>query len=35
VVRGKSLAETGLLNQDGQLFDVNEVKEFLQRLLSL
>lgn len=35
VVRGKSLAETGLLNQDGQLFDVNEAKEFLQRLLSL
>lgn len=35
VVRGKSLAETGLLNQDGQLFDVNEVKEFLHRLLSL
>lgn len=35
VVRGKSLAETGLLKQDGQLFDVNEAKKFLQRLLSL
>lgn len=35
VVRGKSLAETGLLRTDGELFDVNEVKEFLQRLLSL
>ena len=35
VVRGKSLAETGLLRTDGQLFDVNEAKEFLQRLLSL
>lgn len=35
VVRGKSLVETGLLNQDGQLFDVDEAKEFLQRLLSL
>lgn len=35
VVRGKSLAETGLLRTDGQLFDVDEAKEFLQRLLTL
>lgn len=35
VVRGKSLAETGLLKQDGEFFDVNVVNEFLQRLLTL
>lgn len=35
VVRGKSLAETGLLRTDGEFFDVNVVNEFLQRLLSL
>ena len=35
VIRGKSLAETGLLRTDGELFDVNEVKDFLLRLLSL
>ena len=35
VMRGKSLAETGLLRTDGELFDVNEANEFLQRLLSL
>ena len=35
VIRGKSLAETGLLRAEGKLFDVNEAKEFLQRLLSL
>jgi DNA polymerase family B len=35
VVRGKSLAETGLLRTDGEFFNVNVVNEFLQRLLSL
>jgi DNA polymerase elongation subunit (family B) len=35
VVRGKSLAETGLLRTDGEFFDVNVVNEFLQRLLTL